>query len=71
MKQQSVGSNVSSKYTNLIVCDLTRTGLELTTYLTLGEHANHYTIDSVRMVDRFTNIYIREWMWSSGLGRWT
>ena len=33
---------------NLIVFDLTRSGVELTSYRSRGEHANHSTTDAVR-----------------------
>ena len=40
--------NGEATNTNFIVVGLTRPGLEPTIYRTRGEHANHYTIDTVR-----------------------
>jgi hypothetical protein len=39
-------------HTNFIVLGLTRWGLEPTIYRTRGEHANHYTTDTVYMTGR-------------------
>ena len=43
--------------TNFIVFELTRSGLELMIYQTLGEHANHYTTDVVHFLSIKLQVY--------------
>ena len=46
-------------YTNFIVCDLTQPRFEYTIYHTRGEHANHYTTNTI------SNIHITWHCWPS------